>query len=90
MNAFAHGSTYTPGRFRVQIALWIARHHRPFNIIEDPELIEIFSILNNKAAVPSRFTVSHDIHEIFDATREHLIAKLKVHLTFKRASCDFG
>lgn len=49
----------------MKLALWVARHHRPFVIVEDDELVEIFTDLNNKVAVPSRFTVSRDVKEIF-------------------------
>jgi hypothetical protein len=58
ITAFAQGSTYNPHKFRMKIAIWIARRHRPFSITEDDELIDIFMDLNNKVEVPSRFTVS--------------------------------
>jgi hypothetical protein len=79
---FAHGSTYNPGKFRLTTAIWIARRHRPFNIVEDPEFIELLTSLNNKVNIPSRFTVSRDIEEIFQATRKCLAAKLQVCFIF--------
>jgi hypothetical protein len=42
----------------MKLALWVARRHRPFTIVEDKELVDIFMDLNNKVEVPSRFTVS--------------------------------
>jgi hypothetical protein len=36
---YASGSTYTPASHRLKIALWIANRHRPFSIVEDPELL---------------------------------------------------
>ncbi|KIM75183.1 hypothetical protein PILCRDRAFT_47678, partial [Piloderma croceum F 1598] len=45
---FAQGSTYTPHKFRMKLALWVTRHHQPFAIVEDDELVEIFTDLNNK------------------------------------------
>ena len=76
--SFAHGSTYTPHKHRMKIALWIARHHRPFSIVEDPELIEIFTDLNNKVITPSRYTVSRDVKEIFLISRSKVSELLKV------------
>jgi hypothetical protein len=76
---FAHSSTYTPHKLRVKLALWVARRHRPFVIVEDNELLDIFMDLNNKVEVPSWFTVSHDIKEIFDMSHKQVAQILKVH-----------
>ena len=73
---FAHA--YNPGRFRLTAALWIAHQHRPFAIIEDPELIELFTSLNNKVVIPSCFTVSRDIQEIFATSQVGVAALLQV------------
>lgn len=62
----------------MKIALWIARRHRPFSIVEDPELIEIFTDLNNKVITPSRHTVSRDVKEIFLVSRGKVSELLKV------------
>jgi hypothetical protein len=62
----------------MKIAIWVARRHRPFNIVEDDELINIFTDLNNKVEVPSRFTVSRDVKEIFDMSRKKVAEMLKV------------
>jgi hypothetical protein len=78
ITAFAQGSTYTPQKFRMKLAIWVARRHRPFAIVEDDELIDIFMDLNNKVEVPSRFTVSRDVKEIFDMSRVKVAAILKV------------
>ena len=79
LTAFAQGSTYTPHKFRMKIAIWVARWHRPFAIVEDDELVDIFKDLNNKVEVPSRFTVSRDVKEIFEMSRKQVAAILKVH-----------
>jgi hypothetical protein len=76
--AFAQGSTYTPHKLRMKIALWIARRHRPFSIIEDPELIDILIDLNSKVVTPSRYTVSRDVKEIFQMSRSKVSQILKV------------
>jgi hypothetical protein len=78
LTSFAHGSTYTPHKHRMKIALWVARRHRPFSIVEDPELIEIFTDLNNKVITPSRYTVSRDVKEIFLISRGKVSELLKV------------
>jgi hypothetical protein len=82
ISAFAQGSTYTPHKFRMKIALWIARRHRPFAIIEDDELVDIFTDLNNKVEVPSRFTVSRDVKEIFSMSRLRVSEMLKVRVCY--------
>ena len=79
LREFAHGSTYTPHEFRMKIALWVARRHRPFAIVEDEELVDIFKLLNNKVNVPSRVTVSRDVTEIFEISRKQVANILKVH-----------
>jgi hypothetical protein len=76
--AFAHGSMYTPGTFQLKLALWIARRHRLFAIVEDPEFLELLMILNNRVSVPSCLTISHDIQEIFLISRGKVSVMLKV------------
>jgi hypothetical protein len=76
--AFAHGSTYSYPKFRMKIALWVSRRHRPFAIVEDNELIEIFMDLNNKVEVPSQSTVSRDVKEIFQISRVRVAQMLQV------------
>lgn len=62
----------------MKLALWVARRHRPFTIVEDKELVDIFTDLNNKVEVPSRFTVSRDVKEIFCMSQIKVAAILKV------------
>ena len=62
----------------MKIALWVARRHRPFAIVKDNELVDIFTDLNNKVEVPSRFTVSRDVKEIFLMSRLKVSKILKV------------
>ena len=75
---FAHGSTYSYSKFRMKLALWVARHHWPFAIVEDKELINIFMDLNNKVEVPSQKTVSHDVKEIFNISCTKVAELLQV------------
>jgi hypothetical protein len=62
----------------MKITLWVAHRHRPFAIVEDDELIDIFMDLNNKVEVPSRFTLSRDVKEIFELSRIKVAEILKV------------
>ena len=74
----AYTRSYNPGKLHVNIAIWAAHCHWPFNIFEDPEFIEILMSLNNKVSIPSWFTVSHDIQTIFETTKANVIAMLQV------------
>lgn len=78
ISAFAYGSTYSPAKLRMKLALWVTRRHRPFSIVEDPELIEIFLDLNNKAIMPSRQTLARDVQDIFQISRKHISKTLQV------------
>lgn len=80
ITSFAHGSTYSYPKFRLKLALWVSRRHRPFAIVEDEELIDIFMDLNNKVEVPSRSTVSRDVKEIFRISRVKVSEILQVYL----------
>jgi hypothetical protein len=62
----------------MKIVLWIACHHWPFAIIEDSELVDIFTDLNSKVEVPSQFTVSRDVQEIFFMSWVRVSEMLKV------------
>ena len=75
---FAHGSTYSYPKFRMKIALWVSWCHRPFAIIEDDELIDLFRDLYNKVEVPSQSTVSRDVKEIFQMSRVRVAQMLQV------------
>lgn len=75
---FAHGSTYSKGRMRFLLAKWVSVRRRPYVIIEDPELLEIFCMLYAKVEVPHPTTLSHDIREIFKISREQLSLTLEV------------
>jgi hypothetical protein len=62
----------------MKLALWVSRRHRPFAIVEDDKLIDIFMDLNNKVEVPSRSTVSRDVKEIFHISRARVASMLQV------------
>jgi hypothetical protein len=50
--AYASGSKYTQASHQMKIALWIATRNRPFSIVEDPELLDIFLDLNPCCVTP--------------------------------------
>lgn len=79
MTVFAQGSTYNAATHRMNIALWVARRHRPFSIVEDPELLEIFRDLNNKVVTPSASTVSRDVKELFLLSRNTVAQRLQAY-----------
>ena len=75
---FAHGVTYSPGRFRLTTALWCARRHRPFTIVEDPEFHTVCKMLHPKVHIPSRITVGRDVQLVHRYTKVAVIQMFKV------------
>ena len=58
--------------------MWCAHRHRPFKIVADPELVEIFQMLYHRAEVPHPVTVSRDVKEIFRLSKENVANILQV------------
>lgn len=58
---FASGTTYSPARLRYYLALWCARRHRPFVIVDDEEFRALLHMLYGRVEIPSRVTVGRDI-----------------------------
>lgn len=75
---YASGSKYTQARHRLNIALWVANCYRPFSIVQDEELLRIFTELNPNCVTPSRHTVSRDVKEIFAISRKEVGELLRV------------
>jgi len=66
----------------MKIALWVSNRHRPFSIIEDTELLEIFTDLNPNCESPKHHTVSRDVKEIFGLSQGEVATMLQVgHIT---------
>ncbi|TBU31222.1 hypothetical protein BD311DRAFT_617234, partial [Dichomitus squalens] len=59
------------------IAMWVARRHRAFQIVEDPEFREIVRMLYQKAQLPSRVTVSRDVHDIHEMSKDNVLKLFK-------------
>lgn len=72
--SYAAGVSYSPARFRYLLAMWCARHHRPFVLIEDKELGEIFRMLYAKVDIPSRYTISRDVRLLHTDSHTRVIA----------------
>jgi len=75
---YASGSKYTKESHRMKIALWVTNRHRPFKIVKDTELLEIFADLNPNCETPSRHTVPRNVKEIFSLSRKEIGTMLQV------------
>ena len=78
ITAFAAGVTYSPARLRFLLAMWVARRHRPFTVVEDPEFQQIVRMLYAKAQLPSHVTLLCDVQAIFAECKGKLIDYLQV------------
>ena len=85
IEAYANGTQYSPVRVRFYVALWCARRHQPFQIVDDPELRMILKSLYAKVQLPSRATILHDVQDIHALSKEHVLEMFKV----SSASPDF-
>ncbi|KAI1784914.1 hypothetical protein LXA43DRAFT_900837 [Ganoderma leucocontextum] len=79
ISAFATGSAYSPARLWFLLAIWCATRHRPFAIVEDPEFKGILGMFYRKVHIPSRVTISRDIHNIVDKCTTRVIELFEVH-----------
>jgi len=77
MRAFAYGTTYSPTHFRFLLAMWCAHCHWPFKIVLDPELGDIFQLYDH-IDIPHPMTVSHDINQIYNISKEKVANVLQV------------
>jgi hypothetical protein len=85
MAAFVNGSTYSSAKFRFLLAVWCARRHRPFSIVADPELHDLFKMLHGRVEIPHPITISRDVKEIFTLSKIHVARvlgdyKVRVHI----------
>ena len=78
MAIYASSSTYMAASHRMKIALWVSKYNRPFSIVEDEDLLEIFTDLNPNCITPMRWTVSRDVNQIFALSRTQVGALLRV------------
>lgn len=78
MRKFVSGTTYTREDFRYYIALWICQNRRPYIIVLDLALRQVFRMLNSKVAIPSNVTVKNDIRKLWKLSVERVRAVLAV------------
>lgn len=72
------GAKYSKAWMRFKIMQWVARQHRPYTTVEDPELPDIFHMLYAKVEVPSARSISWDVQEVFKMLKQNVILMLKV------------
>lgn len=78
ISEYAQGINYSYAWLWFLLAMWIARRHCPFTIVEDPEFREILWMLYVHVEIPSHVTVSHDLKDVFNDSREQVKHKLQV------------
>lgn len=76
---FIPGANYSKALFRFKLMVWIVRRHRPYTILEDKELLDLFCMLFESVEVPSARTISRDVIEVFEMSKINIINLLKVH-----------
>ncbi|KAI1796514.1 hypothetical protein LXA43DRAFT_879908, partial [Ganoderma leucocontextum] len=78
ITAYAGGAQYSPAHLRFLLTMWVARRHRAFQIVKDPEFREILRMLYGKVQVPSCVTVSRDVQDIYNMSKDNVIKMFKV------------
>ncbi|OJT01618.1 hypothetical protein TRAPUB_7922 [Trametes pubescens] len=76
-NLGRHGTQYSYARVRFYLAMWCARRHRPFTIVEDPELLMLLKMLYGRVELPKRLTVSRDVQFIHTTSKTRLVIMFK-------------
>lgn len=84
---YAHGSSYAKERFRYLLTVWVSKCHRPFKIVEDEPLKELFKMLYAKVDIPSARTIGRDVQEIFQLSKASVASYLQaqqsaIHVSF--------
>ncbi|KAH9848306.1 hypothetical protein C2E23DRAFT_739823 [Lenzites betulinus] len=78
ITAYTHGVSYSLACLRYLLALWCARRHCPFCLVEDPELCVIFRMLYDKIDIPSQWTILRDICLLQTHAHNGVVAHFKV------------
>ena len=78
INDFAHGSKYSKAEFRFLLVSWVTQCHRPFAIVDDKPLQDMFRMLYAKVDIPSAATVSRDVKEVHSIAKKNVIKVLQV------------
>ncbi len=72
-------SQYTEGEFWLLHTEWMTQSHRPTVMIEDEKLQQIYQLLNPQVKIHSDMTLSQDIQEVYEVSKEQLKELLKEH-----------
>ena len=64
--------------YRAEIVCWVAESLRPYSIVEDRGFQSLMKTGHPKYYIPSRVTVSRDVHLIFACTRNWIAQMLSV------------
>lgn len=75
---YTKGGDYNVGRFRMNLALWVAVHNRPHLAVTDEELVAAFQTLQPNVHVPSDDTVGRDVKLIYELSKPMVKEVLKV------------
>ncbi|KAJ7208513.1 hypothetical protein GGX14DRAFT_318056, partial [Mycena pura] len=76
---YTTGGDYNVGRFRLNLALWVAVHNRPHLAVTDEELVAAFRTLQPNVHVPSNNTIGRDIKRIHALTKPEVKKLLTNH-----------
>lgn len=84
---YAAGSTYNKAEFRYLTTVWVTHCHRPFAIVEDEPLQDMFKMLYAKVEVPSAKTVSRNVKEVWAISKVEVASFLQrlksaIHIAF--------
>jgi hypothetical protein len=82
IKVYSSGTKYNRVTHHMNIVLWVSCWHRPFAIIENPELLSIFSYLNKNVKTPSASIVSHNVKEIFQWSQKS-VAPSQCHIPYR-------
>ncbi len=70
---------YTEGEFQLLHTKWMTQSHWPTIMIEDKKLQQIYWLLNPQVKIHSDTTLSWDIQEVYEVSKERLKELLKEH-----------
>ena len=88
MEKFAGGCTYSREGLRWRLLRWVVCKNRPYTIIDDEELREVFAMLHAKAKIPCANTLAGDIKCAHGMMKEKLVELFRVHLSSPAISFD--
>ena len=76
--SFVAGLTYSEAHFCYGLIVWITCCHRPFSVVEDPELHALMHMLYGHMEILSRLTMGQDMQLIMQDAKRALTTRLQV------------